>query len=136
MSTTQVEMFVHFDDGDPAGITFFANYFRMSERAFELGLIKNGIEWKEWFHHPDWGVPLKKVEAEYHNMLTPGQTCRIHMGVKNLGESSLTLQFEFYDAKDVHCATVRTTHVFVDKKQRKKRPIPDHLRGFLESQKL
>lgn len=136
MSKTRVEIFVHFDDGDPAGITFFANYFRMSERAWELGLVKNGIDWKEWFDHPEWGIPLKTVQAEYHNMLRPGQNCTVELGVKHLGDSSLTLQFEFYDAQKNHCASVRTTHVFVDKKIRKKRSIPDHLRKFLESQKI
>lgn len=132
----KVEMFVHFDDGDPAGIMFFANYFRLAERAWELALVKNGLDWKDWFRHEEWGIPLKMVQAEYHAMLMPGQTCTIQIGVKKIGDSSVTFQYEIHDSKGIHCATLQTTHVFVDKETVKKRGVPDHLRKFLKAQQL
>lgn len=132
----KIEMFVHFDDGDPAGIMFFPNYFRMSERAWELALVKNGLAWTDWFRNDEWGIPLRAVQAEYHAMLRPGQTCTVEIGVGNLGDSSVTFQFEIYDSKGVHCASLRTTHVFVDKVTMKKRSVPDHLRKFLKTQQL
>lgn len=130
---TTVEIFVHFDDGDPAGIMFFPNYFRLSERAFELGLLKNGIAWSEWFRHPDWGVPLRHVEGEFHRPLRPGQNCKVRQSTARIGNSSLTLKSEILDAEGHLCAVVHTTHVFVSRPDMKKRNIPDHLRKYLEA---
>ena len=132
----KVEMFVHFDDGDPAGIMFFPNYFRLTERAWELALIQNGLEWEDWFRNDQWGIPLKAVAAEYHAMLRPGQTCSVEIRVKRLGRSSVTFQFQIHDSKGTHCASVETTHVFVDKALLKKRDVPDHWREFLKTQQL
>ncbi len=127
-----VELFVHFDDGDPAGITFFGNYFRMAERALELGLEQRNVPWKEWFAHPEYGIPLRHAEAEYHKMLMPGQRCKIRQGVEKIGDSSLVLRTEVHSADGHLCATIRTTHVVVDKQTRKKRTIPAPLRTFLD----
>lgn len=132
MSVVEIEMFVHFDDGDPAGITFFANYFRLAERAFELSLT-GSVTWNDWFDHPDWGVPLRHVESEYHRPLRPGQACFVRQGIKSLGDSSLVMQSEILDAQKNLCAVVTTTHVFIDKKLMKKKSIPPHIRAFLQS---
>lgn len=126
-----VDLFVHFDDGDPAGITFFGNFFRMAERALELGLEQRNVPWKEWFAHPEYGIPLRHAEAEYHKMLPPGQRCQIRQGVEKFGDSSLVLRTEVHDKDNHLCATIRTTHVVVDKQTRKKKTIPENLRHFL-----
>lgn len=128
-----IEIFAHFDEGDPGGILFFPNYFRMSERAFELGLVKNGIEWAEWFDHPEWGVPLRHVEAEFHGPIKPGQQCKIRQGTSKVGDSSVTLRTEIHNAKGELCTVVHTTHVFVSRPEFKKRAIPDRLRAYLNS---
>ncbi|MGE3386536.1 MAG: acyl-CoA thioesterase, partial [Bdellovibrionales bacterium] len=129
----EIEMFVHFDDGDPAGIAFFANYFRLAERAFELSLNNSPITWQEWFDHPEWGVPLKHVEAEYKRPLRPGHKCFVRQRVTELGDSSLVLLSEVLDDQKNLCAEVRTTHVFINKQLMKKMSIPDHIRAFLKS---
>ncbi|MBX7231300.1 MAG: acyl-CoA thioesterase [Bdellovibrionales bacterium] len=136
MAPSQVELMVYFDDADPAGIVFFANYLRLSERALETILINEGIPWTDWFDHPEWGAPLRHVEAEYMNPLRPGQKCVIQQGVLRLGDSSVALQSEIYSHENQLCARVVTTHVFVDKVKLKKRPIPDHLRNFLKAKLL
>lgn len=133
---SEIEMFVHFDDGDPAGITFFANYFRFAERAFELSLKNSEITWKHWFDHPEWGVPLKHVEAEYKRPLRPGQNCYVRQSVEKLGESSLVLLSEVLDSEKNLCAVVKTTHVFIEKPSLKKRSIPQEIRKFLESKMI
>ena len=126
------KLFIHFDDGDPGGIMFFPNYFRLSERAFELALVEDGVDWREWFDHPQWAVPLRHVEAEYRRPLTPGQFCRVDQCVARLGQTSVTLNSDFFDQAGNPCATVTTTHVFIDRKTMKSRPIPDALRRLLE----
>lgn len=129
----EIEMFVHFDDGDPAGITFFANYFRFAERAFELSLQNGPVTWRDWFDHPDWGVPLKHVEAEYRRPLRPGQKCFVQQSVEKIGDSSLVLLSHILDAEKDLCAVVKTTHVFIDKATLKKRSIPPAIRKFLQA---
>lgn len=129
----EIEMFVHFDDGDPAGITFFANFFRIAERALELHLIQNGIPWSDWFDHPEWAIPLKAVQSVFHHPLKPGQKCFVLQKIIQLGHSSLTWEHEIYnEARDL-CATLQTTHVFINKVNLTKREIPPPIRLFLES---
>jgi YbgC/YbaW family acyl-CoA thioester hydrolase len=132
----EVQIFIHFDEGDPAGIMLFANYIKLTERAWEFVLKKKGESWQEWYAHPEWGIPIKHIDAEYRRPLKPGQLSTIQVGVVHLGESSFALQYEFYDEAKNHCASIKVTRVFVSIKEMKKRPIPDYWRKFLETQKL
>ncbi len=97
MNSKEIELFAHFDDGDPAGILYFANYLRFTQRAFELSLAKESLSWKDWFDHPEWGIPLRHAESEYHRPLRPGQKCFVRQGVTRLGETSLTIKSEILD---------------------------------------
>jgi len=123
---------VTFDAGDPAGIMFFPNYFVLSQRAWEHQLVANQIPWAEWYHHPDWGVPLKHVQADFMEMIRPGEQIAIHQSVKQLGNSSVTLKHDFFNGQNKLCASLETVHVFIDKKTFRKRPIPDSIRAFLK----
>lgn len=132
----RTEAFVHFDDGDPAGIVMFANYFRMAHRALELALEISKIPWSEWYDHPTWGVPLRHVEADYRQPLKPGQKIWIDISVIHLGDSSVKLRFELKTKSEQLLAVVKTTHVFINKYNLKKLSIPNHLRAFLSQHLL
>lgn len=124
---------VTFDAGDPAGIVFFPNYFTLSQRAWEHQLIAHRIPWSEWYDHREWGVPLKHVEADFMGMIRPGEQIAIHQTVKQIGDSSVTLIHDFFNAQNKHCARLETVHVFIDKKTMSKRSIPESIRSFLVS---
>jgi len=124
-------MFIHFDEGDPGKIMFFPNYFRLSQRAFELCLRQHEVPWREWFDHPDWGVPLRKVTSEYFHPIKPGQMAEVEVAVHRVGDSSVTLHTQIKNEDGKLCAAIETTHVFASTKSLKSIPIPDFLREFL-----
>lgn len=125
---------VAFDEADGEGIVFFGNYFRLAHRALEAYLPTKGIAWAEWFHNPEWAVPLRHVDADYRQPLRPGDTFESEIQVSEIGESSLTFIFEFKTLTGQPIAILKTTHVFVDRKTRKKRAIPSSVRQSLTTQ--
>lgn len=125
---------VPFDEGDGEGIVFFGNYFRLAHRALEDFLPEIGIPWAEWFKNPDYGVPLRHVEADYLRPLRPGQSFTVKIEVADLGESSAHFAYEFL-VGDQPAAKLKTSHVFVSRPDMKKRSIPDGIRTKLASLK-
>jgi len=122
-----------FDEADGEGIVFFGNYFRLAHRALEFHLPQIGIPWVTWFRHPEYGVPLRHVEADYMAPLRPGDTLNIEVGVTKLGDSSVEFIHRFTHADGKPAATVRTVHVFVSRKTFYKVQIPEDIRGRLSS---
>lgn len=117
---------VPFDEADGEGIVFFGNYFRLAHRAFEAYLPTVGIKWEEWFDHPQWGVPLRHVEADYLKPLKPGDEYEVDIRVADMGESSVHFTYEF-TCKGAVMAKLKTSHVFVSRPEMKKIPLPTTL---------
>ncbi len=114
---------VPFDEADGEGIVFFGNYFRLAHRAFEQFLPQVGISWKEWFEHPQWGVPLRHVEADYLKPLKPGDEYEVKITVADLGESSVHFSYEL-TSQNTTIAKLKTSHVFVSRPDMKKINVP------------
>jgi YbgC/YbaW family acyl-CoA thioester hydrolase len=123
---------IAFDEADSEGIVFFGNYFRLAHRALEQYLPLIGIPWEEWFKHPDYGVPLRHVEADYLGPLHPGEVLSVEIKVRELGDSSVTFGYEFRVANRP-TSLLTTAHVFVSRHTRRKTSIPAGLRTRLEA---
>lgn len=119
---------IAFDDADGEGIVFFGNYFRLAHRALEAWLPLNGITWKEWFAHPEYGVPLRHVEADYLKPLRPGDECEAVIQVVELKDSSVVFAYEFRDLTGQVHARLKTVHVFMGRADWAKRAIPEDLK--------
>jgi YbgC/YbaW family acyl-CoA thioester hydrolase len=128
---TTLNQQVAFDEGDGEGIVFFGIYFRLVHRALEQGLSAMGLTWKDWFANEEFGVPLRHAEADYRKPLRPGDTYQVDILVDEVGDSSVRFAFEFKNEKSELLAVVKTTHVFVSRKERKKISIPDFIRQKL-----
>lgn len=122
---------VPFDEADGEGIVFFGNYFRLAHRALEQFLPLAGIPWNEWFKSPDFGVPLRHVEADYLKPLRPGETFAVKVFVLEMGDSSVRFGYEFLDASGGVTARLKTSHVFVSRPDMKKLSLPQSLRDRL-----
>ena len=120
---TPLKFTVAFDEADGEGIVFFGNYFRLAHRAFEAYLPTVGIAWRDWFAAPDFGVPLRHVEADYLAPLKPGDEYEVKITVGELGESSVRFHYEFVKGGTV-TARLQTSHVFVRRPDMKKMAIP------------
>ncbi len=128
----KTEIFVHFDETDAGGIVFFGNYFKLAHRVIEKFLSESEVGWAIWFRSPDYGVPLRHVEADYLKALRAGNTYKAELCVLKLGDSSVTFQCELSSSEGQH-ALIRTTHVFFDTKLRQKRAVPDSIRSLLNT---
>ncbi|MGE4132109.1 MAG: acyl-CoA thioesterase [Bdellovibrionales bacterium] len=123
---TSLKFKVAFDEADGEGIVFFGNYFRLAHRAFEAYIPHLGISWEEWFRNPEFGVPLRHVEADYLGPLKPGDDFEAHVRVGDMGNSSVQFHYEFY--KEGHLvARLMTAHVFVSRPDMRKISLPQTL---------
>lgn len=123
---------VHFDEADAAGILFFSRHLTYAHRTIEAFCRHSGIGWENWFWSKEWGVPLRHIEASYQHPLRPGKDYLARLMVAKLGESSVSFEIKIYQ-QDRLCTEIKTTHVFVDLKEEKKRPIPPFIRERLEA---
>lgn len=130
MSYTK-ELFVPFHLGDPAGILFFGHIFMLSHEVMEEFVTKGlGLPWASWFQNEEWIVPVKQTTADYEKPILVGLPCLAELQVSAMGESSLAITTTFYQ-QEAKCATVKTVHVFCDRASKRKRAIPEALRGSL-----
>lgn len=131
--TLKTKILVHFDDADPGGIVFFANYLKLAHRALEEALPKAGIPWEKWFGTKDYGVPLRHIEADYQKPIRPGTFIEVEQTLTKLGTSSVTFESLMKDDQGNLCAKVTHTHVFVDMKNKTSIQIPGEIRKVLEA---
>lgn len=122
---------IKFREADPAGIMFFGNIFDISHDVFEEFILAAGFTWKEYFESPDFAVPLRHVEADYKSPLFPGHSYDVGLEIVNLGHSSATFKYSYYDDHTL-CCEVTMVHTFINPQTTKKISIPDDVRRRLE----
>lgn len=120
---------VPFDDGDPAGISFFANAYRYAHRAYEAFLRANGQA--SLFNHPTYICPFVHTECDHVAPIRPGEELEVEVHIEKLGSSSVTTSYRIIGDNRVR-ANVRLVSVFVDAKSFKKIAIPDDFRAALQ----
>ena len=127
------KFFAAFDDSDPGGIVFFGNYYRIAHRLFEQFLLQLGLSWSDWFSGQEILIPLVHSEADYKQPLHAGRTYLGKVWVETLGQTSITIGYQFLtEDGEKDCASLKTVHVFVDRKTMKKIEIPQAFRRRLE----
>ncbi len=129
----QCESKLRFHQADPSGWMFFGAAFELMHDCYEDFVVSMGFEWPKWFNNSEWAVPIRATEAEYNNVIRPGEVLQIDVSVLKVGETSFTLAFDFRQKEKSACV-VKSTHTFLDKKNGQKRPIPDEIRQKLEAQ--
>lgn len=122
---------VAFDETDCEGLVFFGNYFRLAHRALESWLPIAGISWQEWFKNPDLGCPLRHAEAEFLRPLFAGDDYQVDVTVKEVGTSAVHFDLKFETLKGELVAKISTSHVFIDRKSKKKSTVPESIRERL-----
>lgn len=126
---------VRFRHTDLVGISYFNEIFNFFHDAYEDFIDQRVMSKHKWFNNKDWGVPLKKVEAEYLRPLMPFEDYDVEIEVKAVGLSSFSLETLFL--KDgALCAKTQTVHVFVSHSTRKSLEIPGDIAEILKNQSL
>lgn len=122
---------VPFHLADPAGVLFFGNAFMLVHQAFEhFILCQLACPWKRWFQNPKWIVPIRHAEAQYVRPIQAGQECQIELAVSSVSNSSFTLSATIQ--QDGLCCSIKTVHVFCNRKTQQKMPIPHSLLSSLQ----
>jgi acyl-CoA thioesterase FadM len=130
----KVSIPLRFRDADSEGILFFGRANELAHDAYEDFVTSAlGFQWKEWFDHPEWGVPIRHAACDFRRPMRPGDTVEVSVSIKEIGDSSFTSAYVFRNSKgDVHCE-VTLTHVFVTRAGHTKLGIPSNVRERLES---
>ena len=130
------EIRVLWTDTDPAGITFYGNYFRWMDEAAYYLFKSVGLRWEEW--QSRWGaigIPIVTAHADFRSPSKFGDLLAVESGVTEWGGSSLTVTHRFMNGdrlaaegyeKRVYCigdpadpASIRSA------------PVPDDIRSAL-----
>jgi YbgC/YbaW family acyl-CoA thioester hydrolase len=98
LKTIVFERRVEFCDTDMAGMMHFSNFFRFMEFAEQEYLRRHGltVTWTEG--DARFGFPRVAASCDYLKPAKFEQTLEIAVTLANLGEKSLTYEFEFRHA--------------------------------------
>ncbi len=83
-------------DCDPAGITFYGNYYRWMDEAAYYLFRSNGIRWEEFRSRFDaLGIPLVSAHADFRSPTKMGDELTVESYVSKWGASSFTISHRF-----------------------------------------
>ena len=83
-------------DCDPAGITFYGNYYRWMDEAAYYLFKSVGIRWEEWRSRFDaLGIPLISAHADFKSPSKMGDEMTVESFVSEWGTSSFTISHRF-----------------------------------------
>jgi 1,4-dihydroxy-2-naphthoyl-CoA hydrolase len=122
---------VKLHETDAAGVLFFANQFRIAHDAYEAFLDHIGLPIASFFRDRGYYLPIVHTEADYAAPLFVGTKVIIRVVVKEIGNSSFTMQFDFQTEKGKPAGSVQTVHVSIDATSKVKIALPDDLRTAL-----
>lgn len=120
-------------DTDAAGITFFANHFRIAHTAYEAFMKSIGAGLDEMIRNAEHFVLIAHAEADYERPLFHGQTVSISLEAESIGNSSFVLAYEFKTDEGEVAARVKTVHVTIDKDSGDKVAVPKPIFDGLKS---
>lgn len=123
---------IRFSDSDPAGIVFYAEFFRMFNDLFEDWLVKClGIDFAHQFQVEQRMFPLVHVEVDFKEARSMGQTMDMSLILTRLGRSSIGYDIVCHDdgleilqASFVTCVASKKTMQTIE--------IPDDIRAKME----
>tara|TARA_B100000749_G_scaffold280223_1_gene275303 strand:+ start:11708 stop:12115 length:408 start_codon:yes stop_codon:yes gene_type:complete len=124
------EIILPFDMADSSGFIFFGNAFAIEHQVIEKFVIQSDIGWEYWFNNPDFIVPIRHTEADYYAPIKAGDPVKCELSALKVSDSSVTFECEF-SSSNTKCISVKSTHVFVDKKSMSKISIPNEIKKLL-----
>lgn len=97
-NTFTVSREIRFSDSDPAGIVFYAEFFRMFNDLFEDWLVKRlGIDFADQFQNEQRMFPLVHVEVDFKEARRMGQKMDLSLILTKLGRSSICYDIMGHD---------------------------------------
>ena len=123
---------IRLHDTDGAGILFFANQFVIVHDAYEKLLEKLGFSFATMLTKRSYFLPIVHAESDYKAPLFVGDHLIITVTVGHIGHTSFSFEYVIRNRKKMIVGTAKTVHVTINKKTRKKIPLPKEIRRGLE----
>lgn len=123
---------VRMHDIDMAGILYFPRQFRFAHDALEDFIEHLGLTFDQLFRKEHFVFVVVHAEADYLSPLRVGDKLEIHLSVESIGNTSFAIGYKIYKSDKSLAGRAKTVHVTLSAKERKKIPIPDSLRKFLD----
>lgn len=123
---------ISFNECDPAGIVFFANYFVFCHSAYEEMLRERGL-WSNIFDNPSLAFPLRATTAEFKYPCKCSEKITIDVFTQRVSDSSFTVCYLVKNESERIIAELTTSHVCVDKNSGVKSQLPEELKSFFLS---
>ena len=121
------ECMIRFAHCDPAGIVFHPNFFvlfnGLTEDWFREGM---GFPWEKMPSH-DVLIPVVSIQSDFFKPFHIGDQGEMRLWVSHIGNSSFTVEIEFYKGEELH-VKCREVMVCIGSKNRRSTPIPQDLR--------
>ena len=133
MSTYKTTIKLH--DTDAAGILFFSHQFEIVHDAYESFLEKCGVGFPILIRQKKYFLPIVHAEADYKAPLFVGDRITVQVALEHVGTTSFTFVYKLLNQKRRVVGTARTVHVTIDKKTKKKIPLPTEMRRAIEKLK-
>jgi 1,4-dihydroxy-2-naphthoyl-CoA hydrolase len=119
-------------DTDAAGVLFFAHLFRHLHDAYEALMANIDFPVDRMIREGALGLPLVHAEADFRRPLRHGNEVHVQMSVSELDRMQFTVGYRIWHG-DQEVATALTVHAAIDPVTRRRMPLPDSLRGALET---
>ena len=130
MQTYKYHFTTSLHDIDAAGVLFFAHLYRHAHDAYEAFMSDIGFSLDKVIRE-NILLPLIHSEADFLQPISHGDRVCIQLQIKKIGNSSFTVIYHFTGSQEQQLATALTTHVYLDRTDRKSKNLPDALREKL-----
>ena len=127
-----VREYVRWSDVDAAGVVCYGAYVRFIEIAETELFRAAGIPYGSVFERFDCWLPRVRYACEFHKPAVLDEELTVFPGVRRIGNSSITLGFDFTNARGERVADCEIVAVCVDRQTFSPKPVPDELRSLLE----
>lgn len=120
---------ISLSDSDASGLIYFPKFFDLSVRVLEAFLTSRQMNLQKCFQLGIF-MPIVSTCGNFYLPVRFGDVMDVALFLKELGNSSLTLQYEFLNSSGILCAKTSVTHVTVNN-QMEPISIPKDLQAIL-----
>jgi len=123
------EIKIKYSDCDAGGRIFFARIFDYAHQTFEE-FINEKYSGNDFFNSPEFAVPIVKSSAVFLKPILMHSKIDVILRITEIREHSFSITY-YFETNKVVFAEVQTVHVFIDKSNDKKIPIPVNFKKLL-----
>ena len=128
----EVKLQIHWADCDPAGIVYFANFFRLIDLAEEELYLQAATHRQKLLDAYSLWMPRVEAHVNFVSPIRNGRAVRVRMDPQFKGEKTVRFEFEVLDDETGRQhATGYVKAVCTDRATFKAAPIPEEMRKAL-----